>query len=119
MSESLPAKPPARAKAKAKPAEVIDAEIEEDADDGWRELEFNGDTLKVRPPSQQALAAFSLGTSKHVPSNTRNDLTGLFISRHMSPESYERVFDRLMSPEDPDYTIDSIGELMRSIVELS
>jgi len=117
MSESLPPKPPARAKAKAKP-EVIDAEIEGD-DAGWRELEFNGDTLKVRPPSQQALAAFSLGTSKHVPSNTRNDLTGLFISRHLSPESYERVFDRLMNPEDPDYTIDSIGELMRAIVELS
>jgi len=117
MTEDAAAKPPARAKAKAKPAEVIDVEVDED--DGWRELEFNGDTLKVRPPSQQALAAFSLGTSKHVPSNTRNDLTGLFISRHLSPESYERVFDRLMSPEDPDYTIDSIGELMRAIVELS
>jgi len=116
MTEDAP-KPPARAKAKAKPAEVIDVEVDEA--DGWRELEFNGDTLQVRPPSQQALAAFSLGTSKHVPSNTRNDLTGLFISRHLSPESYERVFDRLMNPEDPDYTIDSIGELMRSIVELS
>lgn len=117
MSDSLPAKPPVRAKAKAKPAEVIDVEVDED--DGWRELEFHGDTLKVRPPTQQALAAFSLGTSKHVPSNTRNDLTGLFISRHLSPESYERVFDRLMDPEDSSYDINSIGELMRLVVEQS
>ena len=117
MTENAP-KPPARAKAKSKP-EVIDVEVEEGTDDGWVELEFHGDTLKVRPPSQQALAAFSLGTSKHVPSNTRNDLTGLFISRHLSPDSYERVFDRLMDPEDSSYDINSIGELMRLVVEQS
>ena len=116
MSDSLPAKPPARAKAKAKP-EVIDAEIDENA--GFSELEFNGDTLLVRSPSQQALAAFSLGTSKHVPSNMRNDLTGLFISNHLAPASYERVFSRLMDPTDDQYDVESIGTLMRLIVELS
>jgi len=118
MSESLPAKPPARAKAKAKPAEVIDAEIE-DNDDGWVELEFHGDTLKVRPPTQQALAAFSLGTSKHVPAESRNNLTGLFVRNHLSPDSYEQVFSRLLDPDDSSYSIDSIGELMRLVVEQS
>ena len=112
-------KPPARAKAKAKPAEVIDVEVDEEADDGWRELEFHGDTLKVRPPSQQALAAFSLGTSKHVPSQTRSDLTGLFICRHLSPESYERIMDRLMNPEDEEYDVDTIGQLMFAVVQLA
>lgn len=115
MSDSLPAKPPARAKAKAKPAEVIDVEVDED--DGWRELEFHGDTLKVRPPSQQALAAFSLGTSKHIPAESRNNLTGMFVNRHLSPESYERVMDRLMSPDDQDYTVETIGDLMRAVIE--
>jgi hypothetical protein len=113
------AKPPARAKAKAKP-EVIDVEVDEaDETAGYRELEFNGDTLLVRSPTQQALAAFSLGTSKHVPSNMRNDLTGLFISNHLAPASYERVFSRLMDPTDDQYDVESIGTLMRLIVELS
>jgi len=115
MSESLAAKPPARAKAKAKP-EVIDAEIE-DNDDGWVELEFHGDTLKVRPPTQQALAAFSLGTSKHVPAQVRNDITGMFVSRALHPESYERVFSRLMDPTDSEYDVETIGSLMRAVIE--
>ena len=113
MTENAP-KPPARAKAKAKP-EVIDVEVDED--DGWRELEFHGDTLKVRPPTQQALAAFSLGTSKHVPAESRNNLTGMFVNRHLSPESYERVMDRLMDPTDPDYSVETIGDLMRAVIE--
>ena len=118
MTENAP-KPPARTKTKAKP-EVIDVEVDEaDETAGYSELEFNGDTLLVRSPSQQALAAFSLGTSKHVPSNMRNDLTGLFISNHLAPASYERVFSRLMDPDDLSYDINSIGDLMRTIVELS
>ena len=117
MTENAP-KPPARAKAKAKP-EVIDVEVEEGTDDGWVELEFHGDTLKVRPPTQQALAAFSLGTSKHVPAESRNNLTGLFVRNHLSPESYEQVFSRLMDPDDDSYNINSIGELMRLVVEQS
>jgi hypothetical protein len=85
----------------------------------FRDLEFKGDKLSVRIPTQQALAAFSLSTSKYVDSTVRNDMTGMFINRHLSPESYEQVFSRLMDPDDEDYTVESIGELMRSIVELS
>ena len=117
MTEDAAAKPPARAKAKAKPAEVIDVEVDEDADDGWVELEFHGDTLKVRPPTQQALAAFSLGTSKHVPAQVRNDITGLFVSRALHPDSYERVFSRLMDPTDSEYDVDTVGDLMRKVIE--
>lgn len=102
-----------------KAPKVIDAEVDDTADVSYRELEFKGDSLQVRKPSVQALAAFSLATSKYVNSQIRNDMTGMFINRHLSPESYERVFSRLMDPDDDSYTVESIGELMRGVVELS
>lgn len=90
-------------------------------DDEWTHetIVFLGDTLEVRKPTQQALAAFSLATSKHVTPQMRNDMTGLFITRHLSEESYSRVFSRLMDPDDEEYTLESIGALMKSIVELA
>ena len=104
---------------KARPATTVEAEVDVEPTSDYATLEFKGDTLQVRVPSQQALAAFSLSTSKYISSQTRNDMTGMFINRHLSPESYEQVFSRLMDPDDNDYTIETIGELMRSIVELS
>ena len=95
------------------------AKAEDDTPTSFRDLEFKGDKLSVRIPSQQALAAFSLSTSKYVNGTVRNDMTGMFINRHLSPESYEQVFSRLMDPDDDEYTVESIGELMRAIVELS
>lgn len=94
--------------------------VEPEAEDTWKHetIEFLGDTLNVRKPTEQALAAYSLASSKYVAMNIRNDMTGLFIARHLSPESYERVFSRLMDPDDPEYTLDTIGALMRSVVEL-
>ena len=103
----------------AKPKVKADDAAEDDTPSVFRDLEFKGDKLSVRIPSQQALAAFSLSTSKYVNSNVRNDMTGMFINRHLSPESYEQVFSRLMDPDDDGYTVESIGELMRAIVELS
>lgn len=99
---------------------VEDAVEVVDVAEGWphQTIEFLGDTLEVRKPTEQALAAYSLASSKYVSMTTRNDMTGLFIARHLSPDSYERVFSRLMDPDDHEYTIDSIGQLMRSIVEL-
>jgi len=98
----------------------IAAVSEPDGATAWTHetVEFLGDTLDVRKPTEQALAAYSLASSKYVSMNIRNDMTGLFISRHLSPDSYERVFSRLMDPDDEDYTINTIGELMRVIVEL-
>lgn len=106
---------------KAKPDNTaVDVEvIEDEPTTSYEPLEFKGDKLTVRVPTQQALAAFSLSTSKYIGSQVRNDMTGMFINRHLSPESYEQVFSRLMDPDDEDYTVESIGELMRAIVELS
>lgn len=79
-------------------------------------LEFNGDKLAIRLPTRQALAAFSLASSKYVSLGVKNDLTGLFIARHLSPESYGRVFSRLMDPDESEYTVDTVGELFNAIV---
>lgn len=82
-------------------------------------LEFKGDKLGIRLPTRQALAAFSLASSKYVSLGVKNDLTGLFIARHLSPESYGRVFSRLMDPDENDYTVDTVGELFNAIVTAS
>ena len=98
----------------------VDVEATTEAPEWTHEtVEFLGDTLQVRKPTQQAMAAFSLSTSKYVAAQMRNDMTGLFISRHLSPSSYERVFGRLMDPDDESYTVETIGNLMRAIVELT
>ncbi|AER49337.1 hypothetical protein STINGER_22 [Mycobacterium phage Stinger] len=90
-------------------------------DEVWKfdYLEFEGDKLGIRLPSRQALAAFSLASSKYVSMGVKNDLTGLFIARHLSPESYGRVFSRLMDPDDAAYDVDTVGELFNAIVTAS
>lgn len=87
-------------------------------DEPWdhETIEFRGDTLNVRKPTDQALAGLSLSSSKYVKMTIRNDITGLFIARHLSPQSYDRVFSRLMDPDDENYTVETIGELMGAVV---
>lgn len=85
----------------------------------YDELEFEGDLLGVRLPTKQALAGFSLASSKYVSLGVKNDLTGLFIARHLSPESYGRVFSRLMDPDDDAYGVETVGELFNAIVTAS
>lgn len=88
------------------------------AGEGWKHdwLEFEGDKLGIRLPTRQALAAFSLASSKYIDLQVKNDLTGLFIARHLSPESYGRVFSRLMDPDEDNYTVDTVGKLFNAIV---
>jgi len=99
--------------------EAVAAVAAGDENEEWEHevIEFAGDTLHVRKPTQQALAAFSLASSKYVPTNVRTDMTGLFMVRHLSPDSYNRVFERLMDPDDSDYTLETIGKLVGAITE--
>lgn len=112
--------------AEADEVEVIDPEIVEpgkglsttdDTPLPWehQSLEFYGDKLEVRKPTQQALAAFGLASGKYVPAEIQNNFVGLFVKRHLSDESFERVFVRLLDPDDTEYTPKTIGELMRAI----
>ncbi|AGT13940.1 hypothetical protein PHELEMICH_26 [Mycobacterium phage Phelemich] len=95
----------------------LDVSTIEKWDHDW--LQFKGDKLGIRVPTRQALAAFSLASGKYVDIGVKNDLTGLFIARHLSPESYGRVFSRLMDPDEVDYTVDTVGELFNAIVTAS
>lgn len=103
------------------PAESIGDTPEYEFDPGWEHerMEFAGDNLAVRAPTQQALVGFSLASSKYVSNEVKNDMTGLFIVEHLGPDSYGRIMQRLMDGDDPDYTAETIGELMRDIVMLT
>lgn len=95
----------------------------EDGKDGrevWAHawIEFKGDRLAVRKPPDQALIALSVSSSKFVPPQRQNDVVGMFIERYLSPMTYDRVMSRLMDPDDTDYTIETLGELMREVSEV-
>lgn len=102
------------------PAEVAETDTEQ-LDAGWphQRITFAGDDLAVRAPTTQALTGFSLASSKYVANEVKNDMTGLFIVEHIAPESYGRVMQRLMDGDDPDYTTETVGLLMRDIVMLT
>lgn len=79
---------------------------------------FHGENWEVRQPTEQALAGFALASGKYVPQKLQNDLVGLFIKNHMSEESHEHMYERLMNPDDPDFTPATLGEMMREIALL-
>lgn len=101
-------------------ASIIEIFSTDEAPEPWdhETIEFMGDTLNVRKPTDQALGGFSLASSKYIKVSTRNDISGLFIARHISPRSYDRVFSRLMDPDDTEYTAETIGHLMAAVVAL-
>lgn len=89
-------------------------------DDGWayERIEFAGDDLAVRVPTPQALTAFQLATSKFMDNDTRNNAVGLFIKRHLGPQSHWHVIARMMDGDDTSYDATTIGQLMTAIVAL-
>lgn len=87
-----------------------------DPDWAYARVMFRGDDLAFRKPTDQALAGFSLSSSKFVKAEVKNDITGMFIVNHLGPDSYGRVMSRLMDPDDTDYSVEAIGELMKEIV---
>lgn len=85
---------------------------------GWAHefLEFGGDTLEIRVPTPQAMSALSLGMGKYVPAKMKNEISGLFIARHLSEDTYEHVYSRLMNPDDTGYNANTIGELIGALL---
>lgn len=81
-------------------------------------IEFYGETLEVRKPTDQALAAFGLASGKYMPQELQNNIVGLFVKQHLSPASLERVYFRLLDPDDAEYTPATLGELMRTIATI-
>lgn len=122
---SEPTAPTEPGVSEAEPEGALTGEIitgkEIDTKPKWQHefLEFKGDTLEVRAPSDQALAGFSLASGKYVPMEVKNDIVGLFVQNHISSDSYGRIMQRLMDPDDNVYQPETIGELMRAIVGIS
>jgi hypothetical protein len=81
-------------------------------------IEYMGDTLGIRVPSQGALTAFTLGTGEFTPDLTRQSMTSMFVQNHLSPRSYGHVFRRMMTPGD-SFDDNALGGLMRVMVEES
>ena len=48
----------------------------------------------------------------------RTKYTTLFLARHTAPASLERLYDRMMDPDDLAYTKDSFGEVLKLITDL-
>jgi len=124
--DAEPEDPPAPAPA-AKPgkAAVLLSNIE-----GWEDpgtdgrydvcVEFFGDKLRLRKPKSQSLNALSWASLPGVDPMTTNRVTGNFVKRHMSPESWERLFaDRLVDPDDPDCDEETIGKLITELCDLA
>lgn len=89
-------------------------------DEGWQHerLEFRGDQLAVRRPKKSALGAVVLVSSKYVAMDVQNDTIGLFMARHLGPVSYGHVMNRMLNPDDADYTDDTVMVLLNKIMEL-
>lgn len=121
FDQPTPEPPKAETSAEPMEGEVIQRDEIAKPEDTWPHelLEFKGDTLQVRAPSDQALTAFSLASGRFVPMEIKNDIVGLFVSKHLSLQSYGHVFARLMDPDDEGYNPETIGELMRAIVGIS
>lgn len=78
-------------------------------------LDFMGEEFEIRRPSAQALAAFSLSSGKYISQDMQNNMVGLFIRNHLSEASHGRVYERMMDPEDVDFTPTTLGDLVREI----
>lgn len=80
-------------------------------------IDFHGDRLAVRTPTSAALTGYRLSQSGTNGEGFQIAATNRFITNHMSPESYARVIDRMVSPDEEEYTVDTLGELIDSIAE--
>lgn len=78
-------------------------------------LEFKGDKLAIRVPTPSALNALSRLQSKYMTNKQRGEILELFLKLHLSPESNERVMFRQLHPQEPDYTIRTLGDLVNAV----
>ena len=103
------------------PGAEVEAVTEPELDAGWpySRLEYKGDNLAIRLAKMQALMAYQLSSGKFIPMEKQNDASGLFIDQHIGPDSYDRIVQRMMDPDDPDYTMSSFAEIMGQLVKQS
>ncbi|MFA5711469.1 hypothetical protein [Mycolicibacterium sp.] len=111
-SESLPAVPAATAV--ATPAAPTPWTHEGEWEHDW--LDFHGDRLAFRVPKSAAIQGFVMAQSKYAPADLRGEAANLFLIKHLSPESFDRVLFRMSNPDDPAYSIKTVSELVEAIM---
>lgn len=99
--------------------EVVDPDAEEkwSHQTEWKHdwLDFKGDNLGIRVPKGAALQA--LNAARHSSLEFQDRLVNLFVAKHLSPETYERVMYRMVDPDDEEFTTGAWGELIGAIAE--
>ena len=90
--------------------------------DGWAYdwLDYRGDRLAVRIPNKSAVHAIS--NLKFSTPEFQQKLFHRFLYKHLSPESYQRVCDRMVDPDDAEYAdvpvdTDPLGEILRELLK--
>jgi hypothetical protein len=81
-------------------------------------IEVDGIELQARVPTAQALQAFSAAISKHSPDEVRTNMTALYIRRHLSAASHERLMELMMDPEGTDVDEKTLSRVLRAISTL-
>lgn len=90
---------------------------EPEADWKYDFLAFKGDRLAVRIPSGAALNALNMAQSKKVSDERRAALTRDLLTNHLSEASFDRVFfDRSANPDEPDYDVNTLAELLSELL---
>lgn len=89
---------------------------------GWSYdwLDYRGDRLAVRIPNKSAVHAIS--NLKFSTPEFQQKLFHRFLDKHLSPESYQRVCDRMVDPDDTGYAdvpvdTDPLGEILRELLK--
>lgn len=90
-----------------------------DKDWKYERYEFHGDLLAVRIPKQGALLAVSMGGAKYGPEDRGLGAMNQFCNLHLGPESFARVTERMMNPDDTAYGDTPLGDLFQALGKLT
>ena len=84
----------------------------------WKydELDFKGDLLAIKIPSKGMLNAIAHAATTSAEFQTK--LVFDFETIHISEASRQRVIERLMADDDPEYTGDEWEELQAEVLKL-
>lgn len=87
---------------------------------GWKQqaswdhdlIAFKGDQLAIRYPTSAACQGYAFAAGPGSTGREQTYYTRLFLQRHLSPESFNRVMDRMINPDDAEYADEGVlGEL--------
>lgn len=100
-------------------AELVTTKAEAPKAEPWphQTIEFFGEKLEVRKPTQQGMSGIAFALSKHTPPELQANLLPLFVRNHTSPASYARLLVRAVDPET-DFPPTVMGDLLNDIIKL-